>query len=269
MSAGPRWRSGWRVRPGRFSWAARAVMLGLALAFGLGLGPVPVAGTRAGTGLADGNAASARGDWDAAVAAYRRALSEEGPAAGLLQNLGTAWYRKGEPWRAVACWRQGRWLDPRESDLRANLALAASELGAEETEALAALGWIRVEEAGLLAALLGWLWLGAWAWGRWAGRQPGGLDVFRRGTGWGALLAAGVWGAVWWHEAAMPDALVVAREAAVRPSPSAAVKASGTLPLGSEVRVLRSFGAWREVARGGQRQGWMEAAALAGTRPGD
>ncbi|MFM8357076.1 MAG: SH3 domain-containing protein, partial [Verrucomicrobiota bacterium] len=92
---------------------------------------------------------------------------------------------------------------------------------------------------------------------------------FRRGTGWGAALAMALWGAAWWHESALPDALVVAREAAVRASPSAAVKAAGTLPLGAEVRVLRSFGAWREVARGGQRQGWVEAGALAGTRPGD
>lgn len=70
------------------------------------------------------NAAYDRGEYEAAIHDYRE-LIDRGPTRGQVHfNLGNAYLRNGELGRAIAEFRLGRMLLPRDEDIRANLIFA-------------------------------------------------------------------------------------------------------------------------------------------------
>ena len=70
-----------------------------------------------------GNAAYARNDYPAAIAAYQQAL-QAGPQPDVLYNLGNAYFKDGSIGRAIVNYQRARWLRPRDRDIAANLAFA-------------------------------------------------------------------------------------------------------------------------------------------------
>lgn len=69
------------------------------------------------------------GDFDAALAGYRRYLSAVPRDASIWSNLGALHRKRGEHEIAVACQRRAHELDPALRHVRGNLANALSELG--------------------------------------------------------------------------------------------------------------------------------------------
>lgn len=74
--------------------------------------------------LVAANGAYEQGDYAAAIGNYRK-LIDKGAASGKVHfNLGNAYLRHGELGRAIAHFRRGRNLLPRDEDIRANLTFA-------------------------------------------------------------------------------------------------------------------------------------------------
>ena len=76
----------------------------------------------------DGQALLVSGDLNAATEKWEAVLDEGAGSATLHYNLGTTWYRRGRLAKAIAHWRMGRVLSPRDPNLVHNLAVARSEL---------------------------------------------------------------------------------------------------------------------------------------------
>ncbi len=78
--------------------------------------------------FADANKAYAAGDYPGAIAAYS-ALAEKGVVdADLFFNMGNAYFESGDLGHAVLWYERARRLDPRDDDVRDNLALTRSML---------------------------------------------------------------------------------------------------------------------------------------------
>ena len=86
------------------------------------LGVLHSMSTQAGS-VEEGYALLSSGDVSAATATWDAVLEESSGSATLRYNLGTAWYRQDLA-RAIAHWRMGRVLSPRDTNLVHNLAVA-------------------------------------------------------------------------------------------------------------------------------------------------
>lgn len=211
----------------------------------------------------DGAKAFDAGQLDEAIAAWEEPVLEGGRASGVLAyNLGTAWLRKGEPARAIAHFRAAARLRPRDGEIQHNLALARSELGAVPPAVLLPAAWMSVltpGELGLLAVLItamGSLFIGLQHTGRpGPGRVVGGV-VLVVGLGLGAEASRG--SARLAHH---PVAVVVDDEAVARDAASVNAEERFRLPLGTEVRVERTYRGFILVEDGRSRRGWVAQGA--------
>lgn len=78
--------------------------------------------------IEDGHERLVTGDLIGATQIWEQALETQRGSATLHYNLGTAWYRQDDLPRAIAHWRMGRILSPRDANMVHNLAVARSEL---------------------------------------------------------------------------------------------------------------------------------------------
>lgn len=216
-----------------------------ALACGLALaGPV-----------GEGATAFEEGRLDEAVATWEEAVGGS-PSGALLYNLGTAWYRKGDPARAVAYLRAAQQLRPRDGSVHHNLALARSELDRVPPPAAGAVGWSLVVtpgELGLLgvalAALGSLLLAGGVRQKSWTGAGA---------TAWGVGIVVGTVASVGAYQVdAHPIGVVVDHTASLRDAASLSGRPRHDLPVGSEVRVERRYGGFLLVEDGRGRRGWV------------
>lgn len=91
-----------------------------------------ISGAMAGQGedmFAKGNQAYAEGKYDDAISDYRRVIQKEGYSAPLLYNMANAYYRKKEVGQAILNYERALYLDPGNSDIQNNLALARKDVG--------------------------------------------------------------------------------------------------------------------------------------------
>jgi tetratricopeptide (TPR) repeat protein len=89
----------------------------------------------------EGGAAEARGDEEAALAAYRKALAGDPALAAAHTNLGNLLYRRGERGEAREHYDQALALDPEQPEARYNLGNLLDDVG---EPALARMEWYRV-----------------------------------------------------------------------------------------------------------------------------
>ncbi len=80
-----------------------------------------------------GNEAYISKDYDQAIAYYQAALERDGFAPSLLYNLGNAYYMKKEAGQAILNYERALYLDPGNTDIEANLALARKNFGIENS----------------------------------------------------------------------------------------------------------------------------------------
>ena len=111
--------------------------------------PAPPKAETAATTLADspwgwfieGGAAEARGDEEAALTAYRKALAGDPALAAAHTNLGNLLYRRGERGEGREHYEQALALDPEQPEARYNLGNLLDDIG---EHALARMEWYRV-----------------------------------------------------------------------------------------------------------------------------
>jgi len=210
--------------------------------------------------VGEGAAAFAEGDLDGAVEAFEEGMGPM-PSGALLYNLGTAWYRRGDPARAVGYLRAAQRLRPRDGSVHHNLALARSELSSVPTPVEPTVSWAMVVTPGELG-LLGVLGAGLGSLLLVVGVRreglsiPGGVALVLGVIVAGTAVAGGV--DQGWH----PIGVVVDRAVGLRDTASLEGRARAKLPVGAEVQVERSYGAFLLVEDGRGRRGWVPRASL-------
>ena len=216
------------------------------------------------------------GDIDRAVQAYEQLVSQGVFDSTLFYNLGNAYFKQGDPGRAVLNYRRAQQLAPRDPDIAANLALARAQAvdefetnddaGSLSRLGRTAQGWFTLDELAM-AALAGWI-----------------LFVFllilfisaRAGSAWQralryALLAAAVvlvvgilsLGSVLHLEQSRFEGVVVAAEVNVTSGPGGQYVTEFTLHSGAEVDLVEVRPNWVRLALpGGDLEGWVPASAV-------
>ena len=254
---------------------AAVILLACALAAAL-----PTLAQRAGPDparlLAEGNQAYTEGDLDLALARYAEAVAAGADDPVLHYNLGNTHARRGELGLAVASYLRAQRLDPRDRDIRANLAwvrghirdleLTADEMPLFIRQFAALVGRFTLGE--WAAALLVLLWslaaVVAWGWYR----EEFGENLRRTGLAVAALLvlttAVTAWR--WQAERVVETAVVVAGEAAVRSGPADSFPVLFMVHDGLAVRLDGTRPDWVRVSLGGDWQGWLPSEAVVKVR---
>lgn len=195
-----------------------------------------------------------------AAGALERTLRTNALSADLWFNLGQARLQAGEPGRAMAAFRRGYQLAPRDAGIRAALDQVRQKVGTSGPHPLAVMTcWLRDEEWATLA-LMATAGLGGVL--GWRAVRPG-----TSGSRWLVLAAIQLFLATGWAAARMgrgfsANAVVVQRDLSVVQAPVPQARSIGTLAEGVEVRVLRQHGAWAEVEVDGRRAGWIPRSAM-------
>ena len=240
----------------------------------------------AGSALAEeafqrGNQLYEAGRYADAAAAYGRALgaadrkgssgNREAVGSNLFYNLGNAWFRAGEPGRAVLNYERALRLQPNHPEAAANLAFVRRQLGVPAVHSSNS-GWGRYALAwspGLLAAG-SWLLAGGGLVALLAGRGIEG-ERTRRGAQTVALAAGlpllAVGALTFWlaDRRAWDPArgiLIGADGVEARYAPADTAQVETTLPTGGEVRILQERGAWDYVELPGGTRAWIASAQV-------
>lgn len=238
----------------------------------LALGPALAAAqpARVVRAFEEGNQRYAEQDYEAALAAYERAL-EGGYASGALYyNMGNAHYRLGARGQALRYYEKARLLQPHNKRLLHNLALVRSQTGgaaAPPQPVLARFGqriaaWVRpawLFGGGLVLYLLA---LGLAAYRLWTRRRGAWLRrALILALSAGALLMAVAFTASAGLER-QQHAVVVAREAALHATPAATSERRATFREGLVLRVLDRRDGWMRVRSTDGTAGWLADSAL-------
>lgn len=175
-------------------------------------------------------------------------------------NLGQARAQSGELGRAMAAWRRAARLAPWDGGVRRAMQGTREKLGTRGDSSLGwVVGWLRVEVWALLALLATVVLVGVVAV---RGRRPevgGGIVAVFALVQLGLSLA---WGLAIGHRWLSANAVVVQREVSASQAPVPEARSVRPLAEGTEVRVVRRHGEWRELAVDGVRAGWVPMGAL-------
>ena len=211
--------------------------------------------------FAAANRSYADGDYAGAGRGYERALAD-GPRVNVLYNLGNAWFRQGEPGRAILNYERALALQPRHPDATANLTLAREKSGARVPgEPWWQRGFLWFSPSTATALAVGGCWFFLLLGGSVAWRGKGGARIFACGVG--VLLVAGyAAGGCWATQERGRVAIVVAARAEGRSEPAERSSVVVTLPPGSRVRVISEQAGWTYCRLPGGQRGWLPAATV-------
>ncbi len=217
--------------------------------------------------LAEGNQAYTQGDLGGALQLYRQARAQGVDDAILEYNLGNTHARRGELGLAVASYLRAQRLDPRDGDIRANLARVRGQIRdlalvgdqppvfIREFADLA--GRLTVDEWAAAVLVLVWALAALVAWGWY--REEFSENLRRVGLTLAALLlvSGAVAGWRWYGERVVDTAVVVAGETSVRSGPADTFPALFVVHDGLAVRLEEARGGWVRVSLGGDWRGWL------------
>lgn len=208
-----------------------------------------------------------KGQFTNAAAAYQQLIDAGHGSVTLWFNLGNAWFKAGQPGRAIAAWRQAEKLAPRDPYVRFNLQFARKQVTGSDAPNRPLwqrfLGALTLDEWTLLACAGWWLWFGLLA----AREARPALRPTLRGwtttAGVAALALAVCLGAALRQQAAARTAVVVVPSAVVRHGPLDESQVAYQLRDGSEVTVLDEKAVsdrevWLQVRDEAGRRGWLK-----------
>ena len=213
-----------------------------------------------------GNQFYAHRDYAHATEAYRKALAA-GPSAAACYNLGNALFKSGHTGQAIVQYRRACYLQPRDGDVRANLAFARSYradklLGIPSPIGQAldrAFHLLSHREAALLAALfclLVALCLSLWIVRRWPALAAAAIALA------GLALFCLVTQRVWSEEVASRPAVIVVPEANVLSGPGEDTRQILLAHDGTEVRIREQRGDYLLVQLPGGSGGWLRTGTV-------
>jgi tetratricopeptide (TPR) repeat protein len=199
------------------------------------------------------------GSYAEAGQVYEQLLSQGMANSSLYYNLGNAYYAQGDLGRAILNYQRASRLNPRDPQIRENLALArtqsvneAAVASSNPIQSLAdfSSSWFTLNETALLTLglwfLLGFLFI---AFRR---IQPGKMRSF---TQYGLILTALIFlmmgislGTRLYTEQIRPEAVIIADQVTINSSPGDEFTTDFSLSSGAEVEVLDVQGSWAHLA---------------------
>ncbi len=216
------------------------------------------------------------GQIDLAVQAYEQLVGQGVTDSALFYNLGNAYFKQGDPGRAVLNYRRAQQLAPRDPDIEANLTLARTqavdELGTTDDAGFlsrfgrAVQGWFTLNELAM-AALASWI-LFVFLLILFTSARVG--SAWRRGLRY-ALVAAAIvlavgvlsLGSALHLEQDRSEGVVVAAEVDVTSGPGTQYVTEFILHSGAEVDLVEVRPNWVRLALpGGELEGWVPASAV-------
>jgi len=202
------------------------------------------------------------GKYTQAVAAYEKITQAGTVSPALYFNMGNAWLKASQIGRAICAYRQAEALAPRDSDIRANLQIARSQAGANNS---ALPGNRRTRWVGRLslnewtvavAAAVALLFLVLTAREIWPALRKSGAMLIAV-LGFACLCLAVCLGMAVDQRLIEKSSVVIVSEAVARSGPLPESKSVFTVHDGAELLVLESYGDWLQVSDGAKRIGWL------------
>jgi tetratricopeptide (TPR) repeat protein len=201
----------------------------------------------------------AQGKFADAAAAYERALQSGTVSAAVYFNLGNAWFKSGQPGRALAAYREAERLAPRDADVRANLQFIRNQVqGPTMSPGVweRTLGTLSVNEWTVLTFIPFWICLLLLVVIQFRPSWNSAL----RSYGWASGIATMVLGLCLISALSATSAnraVVIASEAQVRYGPLEDSNGVVTVHDGAEINVLDHKNDWLLVSVG-DRNGWLK-----------
>jgi len=214
------------------------------------------------------------GHYDEASKIYTQLISQGIQSSAVYFNLGNTYYQQGDLGRAILNYQRAAHLDPRDKDIRSNLALAregAVDIYPQEPGGPIKLvanltgNWLTPNETAWLLLSL-WFLLGYLFIVR-GQMHPGGA---RRGVEYVLILTAVFFmigglsfGSRVYLERMQPDGVIVAPVVAVSSAPNAEDYSDFQLQSGTEVQVKETLGDWIRLDLPGEDEdGWIPLEAI-------
>ena len=216
------------------------------------------------------------GQFAQAAQVYEQLVDQGYVDSALFYNLGNAYYKQGDPGRAIINYRRAQQLAPRDPDIKANLALARAQTVdrvevADDGGLLSQLGeamhsWFALNELAMAA-------LGVWVLFVFllilTGTAKAG-SRWRKGLQYSlvvvavvlvvSVLALGSFLSVGSGES---EGVIVAPVVDVTSGPGAQYVTAFSLHNGAEVNLLETRGSWVRLALpGGELEGWVPRTAV-------
>jgi hypothetical protein len=207
-----------------------------------------------------------QGRFTNAAAAYDKLIQAGHASTTLYFNLGNAWFKAGQPGRAIAAYRHAERLSPRDPNVRFNLQFARKQVTGSESRSLPL--WRRCLQALTLTewtelAVGGWwLWFGLLALREWKPDLKRPLRGYTATAGVVAVFVVACLGMAMREASALNEAVVVVPNVVVRRGPLEESQVFYQLRDGSEVTVLdekpvTEKEAWLQVRDDARRVGWL------------
>jgi tetratricopeptide (TPR) repeat protein len=200
------------------------------------------------------------GKFSEAVAAYENILYSGQKSVALYYNLGNAYFKSGQIGKAIAAYREGEKLTPRDPDIRANLQFARNQIQGPTlapSRGQRVLGKLTLNEWTLLAAAGLWLCFVILALCEWRPSLKRPLRLYLFATALATVLLFACVTFSWFENRSTRTAIVISRDVPVRRGPLEDANASFTVHDGAELRILDQNNEWLQVTSDPSRVGWV------------
>jgi tetratricopeptide (TPR) repeat protein len=208
------------------------------------------------------------GKFSTAAQVYEQLLSQGKPHSSLYYNLGNTYFAQGDFGRAILNYQRASQLDPRDPEIRANLALARAQSANEIPEssnpfeglANFTRSWFTLNEIALITLGI-WFLLGFMIF-TYRQLQPGRMRTLALNGIFLTLLillAAGVsFGSRLYLDHTKLDAVIIADQVTINSSPGEDSSTDFSLTSGTEVKLLDIQGDWAKLGFANDiYEGWI------------
>ena len=223
-----------------------------------------------------GNKLFESGQYDQATQIYQQIISQGVQDSAIYYNLGNVYYKQGDLGRAIVNYERAALMNPRDSDIQANLIIARKQ--AEPSESLPAIAtgpvdsitrligsWFSIDETAILA--LGLWFAFSMLFLVWLQLEPGKARTWMGYSAFMTLLLVAVLtlslGNRIYNEKVHPTAVVVADEITINSQPGDQYTTEYSLHNGAEVVLLGTQGDWAHLSTPGETmEGWIPLSAV-------
>lgn len=219
--------------------------------------------------MEEANNAYQKGSYDRAIEVYEQILASGAHSVAVYYNLGNAWFKAGNPARAILNYERALLLDPSDEEVAENLEFVRTQIPAEP-EPLPAfflyawwqtgLQFFSATVWGTIGLIL--LWLAAGGWSLWLLGRTRKIKKLGFMAGFAGILLvilpfALSFGRKNFEKSGTYAILIEAAELHIAPDEASQL----VLPLekGWKVRRIENFEDWSKVKLGNGDEGWIRA----------